>query len=376
MNKSEGPLRGTGVGFHQVEGSYQQKGEDVTALRKHASMMKSVGAEILRKYGSIYPEKQAGVANPNAVAALANRDNKIFLHTRGGTAVQFLNESNDPDTQKTVNLCRNIQKSFAETFGRINELEYLDNPNVPGSTIIPIDNLHVTAIAMGVVDAKDETEFETRLKINAMYRACFKYLEQNASKEIFEINQPPYQVSADGLLAAVGSYSGPDPDQILETILSPEISADIRKLMATEKEELSMKLASFIESGGAIFNVVELKVTDNGSIVLQMAPNNDLVQIKQGLVPLGGIAKASLGNMTASTIGYLPNFHNISDEDKEAMKKLVSDYNQIIQQGYSIRMDRLDFVNFKVNTLSSDMIQKRPIHSQSSLSHMHFTYLT
>lgn len=363
-------IYGHGSGFYQVEQSHRHddKFADVSDLRTHAKKAKHVMAQLIKNN---LPAQVAGVAQPNPQAVAGNVKAKIYSPTRGGAAVQFL----DTDENKKASMfCRKIQNTLAEKFGKTSPQQMKENADeVPSTAIVPIENLHVTALAMGVVDAVNEEDYNEKLVNNKAYRAVFEYFQQHP--EIGSINIGGEDFDRNRLLNSIAVQQHPI-DFIKDKFSDGEVSEEIIAIIQEETSQASEKFESFLESGGAVFNVIDLKITDNGSVVLQMAANNDLIQVKEGLVKLGGIAKGTLGNLTASTIGYIPKFDKITQDEKEALSNVISGLrNELIEQGLTIQMNNLTLVQFKVNSLAPDVIEKQLLSSQSELKHLTFKYL-
>lgn len=358
-----------GQGFYQVERAYPLN--ERNELRQHAAKMKAVSAELLKNRGGIVPPVGGGVAPPDVQALQNNLQNKVYHPTRGGTAVQFLGRADDPQNpnRAITGFSRHVQQTLGHQFGQTTLEEFRTQPDqVPTTALIPIENLHVTALSIGVVDASNEAEFTQRLLNQSGYRACFIYFETHPE--------------IDSITLTSGERVG--RDRLLERLLNdPEVIQQFPVLIRGQLLQLihttnlpSPKLESFLESGGAVFNVIDLKVTNNGSVVIQMAPNQDLVQIKEGLIPIGGVAKTSLGNMTASTIGFFPRFDQFTDGQRTELTATINQLRQgMLNQPLTIRMYKLTYVNFKVNTLASEVIETRPLDAQMQLNHMKFKYL-
>jgi hypothetical protein len=358
-----------GQGFYQIERAYPLN--ERNDLRQHAAKMKAVSAELLKNRGGIVPPVGGGVAPPHTEAIQNNLQNKVFNPTRGGTAVQFLGNAQDPQNpnQRIATFSRQVQQTLSHEFGSTTLDEFRAQPDqTPATALIPIENLHVTALSMGVVDASSPAEFTQRILNQRIYRACFIYFENHPAINNISLRNGEI-VGRDRLLERVAA----DPELMQQFPVL--IRSELLQLIHTTNLP-SPKLESFLESGGAVFNAVDLKVTNNGSVVIQMASNNDLVQIKEGLVPLGGIAKTSLGNLTASTIGFFPRFDQFTAVQRAALTVTINRLREeMIAQPLTARMHKLTYVNFRVNTLASEVIEKRPLDPHMQLDHMRFKYL-
>jgi|GEM_PF-2773841 len=388
-------FRGQGYGFHQIKNSYTQDtsindplkneqeayqkeraigvGGEPSDLAEHVKKMKAVTAQVLFTFGDIVPERSIGVMEPSAANVLNNVKAKIFQPTRGGTSVQFLDEG--ANNKKINEFSKKTQQVLANTFGTTTEAEYIETPGgFSGTTIIPIANVHMTALAMGVVDAKDEDSFNKQLDNNVAYRALYKFFDQNKQidKITVGLGDKAAEKTRDALLEEIAKSD--DPIKFIkEQIPQGDL---IMELMHSEQIEASPKLASFLEGGGAVFNAIDLKITNNGSIVIQLAPNNDLTHLKEGLVELGGISKGNLGNMAAITVGYLPNFDKTTAEERKSLATTLADLNnEMIRDNLTVRIENLNFVAFKVNSLFPTHIQTTPINASLKIGQLNFKYL-
>lgn len=349
--------------------------------------MRKAAKEIAKKMfdEGIFPTSPAGVMKADSKSIEANVNAKILHPTRGATTVQFLADSETKGNRKILAFCQGVQKSLAEYGSKINEEEYRSSSTISDKSIIPIENLHVTALAVGVVDAANEEAFVKQQDNSKAYRAIFKLFDQQTSltegreiklensfnKNGNEINE----LNKTDLLALIASHE--TPFEFINQNLPKTFAEQIQKFMDEEQgDQESQNLASVLDKGGVIFNATDLKITPNGSVVLQLYKNDALIQVKEALVELGGIAKSGLGNATAITIGYFPKFDKIKDNDLEQLKEKISILNnQLKESKLTAVMDHLTLVSFKVNSLRDEHIVKTPISSNMSLNQMKIEYL-
>lgn len=196
-------------------------------------------------------------------------------------------------------------------------------------------------------------------------------LENSINKNGVDIDE----LNKTDLLALIASHE--TPFEFIKQNLPKAFAEQIQKFMDEEQgDRESQKLASVLDKGGVIFNATDLKITPNGSVVLQLYKNDALIQVKEGLVELGGIAKSGLGNVTAITIGYFPKFDKIKDNDLEQLKEKISNLNnQLKESKLTAVMDHLTLVSFKVNSLRDGHISKTPVSSNMTLNQMKIEYL-
>lgn len=145
--------------------------------------MRKAAKEIAKKMfnDGIFPTLPDGVAMADTKSVAANVNAKILNPTRGATTVQFLADSETKGNRKILAFCQEVQKSLAEYGSKINEEEYQSSNTVSQKSIIPIENLHVTALAVGVVDAANEDAFIKQQDNSKAYRAIFKLFDQQAT---------------------------------------------------------------------------------------------------------------------------------------------------------------------------------------------------
>lgn len=307
-----------------------------------------------------FPEYEAGVAAPSERNVQANVNAKIYNPTRGGTSVQFLKDSFHKETEKTHQFCKKIIQTFSENATTVEDYEKIKTPSL---AFIPIENLHVTLLAMGVVDASSEEDFLKKLVNNKAYRNLFIFHLQNPSSTLNE--EKPITT----LLNEVASAN--DPFEYLKSSIQKSALAAILERMESEEDFISSDLKEMLDDSPVILSAVELKITDNGSLVLQMAKSESLTKLKQTLVTIGGIAKTALGPFTASTIGFFPNFSSTSVEERMHLLEKIRVLNEEIrQQKPVVVVDNIAFVAFKRNTLGSAEIETQAIASSTRLSEM------
>lgn len=351
MNRHPGhPIHGNGHGFFAVESSYPRNMHQ--DLRRHARNQKKVNAELTRKIGSAIPKSPSGVAKPNPDHVEANRNNKIHSPTRGGTSVQFLRGEHNMENERTASFCElvvdRILVELCEKFGEAS------------GEFISIECLHATALSVGVIDAVDEEEFNSKMQLNPYYRACYHLFETDRNLDSLDIDGNVY--TREELLAFIASKSCVEelPDELIE--LLQEYIEDI-------SFDMSERLNSIIDSGGVIFNAVDLKVTDNGSLVLQLAPSDDLLGLREGLLEVGGVCKRRLSPYTAITIGFFPNYDKMTEEELEELESIILSANEeMLSMNLTVEMDNLSLVQFKVNTLAKSKIRTSPLFVEKHVS--------
>ena len=163
-------------------------------------------------------------------------------------------------------------------------------------------------------------------------------------------------LSKEALLKEIAAQA--DARAFLEGHLEASFFKQIDDKIQSSEPKSFEGVTEFTESGGAVLFPVDLKITDNGSVVMQFAPSEDLLALREELVEAGGIAKAGLGKVTASTIAYLPNYAKCTKEQQRELDRSIRELNQkMLDEHLRVRLKDISVVSFKVNSLASRAIK-------------------
>lgn len=333
-----------------------------------------------------------------------NIRNKL-LGTTGATIVaRHSGVTDDTKTIKAATVIRELQSDLARTFGRltttlpegtipkevaedpkresIHALErhhegspkYMKVKHEKGKTdyqvaepddkgIVLVRELHTTVISQHVVDTDRGKEgWDDKVDVAKFYRAFYHF--QETLPEGMIISTPDHEYTTMQFLEEIAKCN--NEAEVMTLLSSSDLSADqkhrIRELstvpLKTDPKELE-------EIKPITLKATEIKVTDNGSVVVQWAPSPDLAKLRHSLLDYGAVGKRGLDSpYTATTLGFFPNYHLMSASERtevaHALERFASAH---AREPLEITIDpkNLSTVRFERNDLSRHHAQFQPL---------------
>jgi hypothetical protein len=295
----------------------------------------------------------------------ANVANKL-LGTSGGTIVFRHNGSISTNIRAEMEM-RDLQKAMRERFGRITttvptglierELiaerahlasiekdasqapQFLDiliddaktvsyRPMDEASTgFVSIRNLHTTIISRNVVDTKEGiVGWDHLVDVTKYFRGVFSFVDKQEDSTTYKFSGDAATYTKAMLLDKFAACANKAEAEELLTRL--EITADTKRAIQDKADEPLVEDPTKLQEIPSFELIAkEIKVTDNGSVVVQWGASDELVRLKRALVDFGAIAKRGLyGNMCGTTVGFFPNYHKLPKEKRAELEAFIKDF--------------------------------------------------
>lgn len=366
------------------------------------SSMSSITSRIIPSTVEITEDSQFRDAVEKKV--MANTQNKL-LGTTGGTIVCFHSgEKSTPLECRSIAVMRELQNAVELKFGKlmttlpkttlkdavkaesyrgnISDLENLHkgdpkycNVSKTGDALVykesssddtgfvKIRNLHTTVISQHVVDTtKGKEGWDEKVEVAKYYRAFVDFHDSKPDSFIYSIDGQT--CTKEGMISKVGGCD--NLTQVLAIIEASSLTEDEKQeLKELSKRELVNYSDALEKMPEVQLVATEIKVTDNGSLVVQWGPSDELVHLKKALVSYGATAKGTLASkFTGTTLGFFPKYHLMPLEKRKALEVFLQDFvSKHISKELSITItpEKLSVVKFERNDLSPQFSTAAPL---------------
>lgn len=248
----------------------------------------------------------------------------------------------------------------------------MQSANLPVSAVrIP----HATVIAAKIIDKKTSENWEELEAIQRIYQNFYCHHVKIQMQQGLNYREATLSAlsTAEKTMAKIASKNL--LVDALNEVEDQEIRKTIEESSSSVFEDLKVKALEFINQTSFKGSIIEVKLTNNGSVIFQLAPDDQLLNLRLDLIIAGeGISKWP--NLSAmkhawSTVAYTEKV--IDSEEKAKIDHVIQNWVKHHQEELSSAVVKFDAkhlgsIAFRVNDFSSVKNAKFPLNNQVSVS--------
>jgi len=254
-----------------------------------------------------------------------------------------------------------FQKVLLDQFGEVNQngeaTDFIDEKGCTTNETgyAPIKNLHTTISALRVVDASDDTEWETPL----IQSYLIAKLAQNKTSNVDKLKEVITNNNLDNILKLI-------PEETLRIILQIKPHINIREHIKNEVKfspvtpEVETKLVNYIQTNPNLTLEIEcLAMGPKGNIAIVWKSNKHMITLREELEKIGCVLKCEPKSIS-TTLGYFPNCTNNNfSEIHAALIKATKAFNRVLRENsanrfFPVNLNDINIVKFSRNDLHTD----------------------
>lgn len=187
---------------------------------------------------------------------------------------------------------------------------------------VKIRNLHTTITTQHVIEtSKGEEGWEEKTEVAKYYRAFVDF--HDLKPEGFAYLLDGQICTKEHMLTQISSCD--NLSQILGLLESSDLTEADKDTLRTLSEKGLVESSEELDAIPEIKLVAtEIKVTDNGSLIVQWGANDMLPRLRKILVSHGAVSKVPLSSkFAATTLGFFPNYHLMSLKKRRYLERVL-----------------------------------------------------